>query len=124
MRGHAFAAVPTEQLERPADLVATLAREPGNPADPLAVAVWIEGEHGTAWRIGYLDRGVAARVGPRLDDGLAIEARLDGWTSEPEGRWQRPVVLVLPVADPADRSTTPGLWGRPPGVTRRLVRSG
>jgi hypothetical protein len=112
-----------------------LRREAGNPADPLAVALWCQG-----WRIGYLDRQVAARLAPRLDAGLRVEARVDGWIAEPQGRWRRPMVLLQPgtadsppAATAHPRRTTvgsetpavragPGLWGRPPGVTVRTVR--
>jgi hypothetical protein len=116
--------------------MARLTREPHNPADPLAVAVWLDGGEQRPWRIGYLDRGVAARVAPRMDAGLTLDARVDGWIAEPDGRWRRPVVLLLPeVIEPAapvppaepvpaaerPEPPRPGVWGRPPGVTRRIV---
>ncbi|MFA9445492.1 HIRAN domain-containing protein [Egicoccus sp. AB-alg6-2] len=128
VRGHAFAARPAQvQAPHPGQQV-TLRREPDNPADPFAVAVWAE-----QWRIGYLDRQVAARLAPRLDAGLSVEARIDGWVAEPQGRWRRPMVLLSPgtVADPLPRPPRrpaepsagkgPGLWGRPPGVRIRPV---
>jgi hypothetical protein len=96
VRGYAFAAPPPGG-ERPAPgLPAELAREPDNPADPLAVAVWASPTDGARWRIGYLDRGVAARVAPRLDAGSRVRAQFDGWSAEPEGRWRRPLLLLLP----------------------------
>lgn len=133
VRGHAFAARPDDQdVLRPGEPV-QLRREADNPADPMAVALWRD-----HWRIGYLDRQVAARLAPRLDAGLRVEARIDGWVAEPGGRWRRPMVLVQPgTADtpqapvaprprPAGRADSrrdgPGLWGRPPGVTVRAVR--
>lgn len=129
VRGHAFAARPDDRRAPHPGQPVQLRREADNPADPLAVALWCEG-----WRIGYLDRQVAARLAPRLDAGLRVEARIDGWVAEPQGRWRRPMVLLQPgTADtPAAprRPTTgtgarrdgPGLWGRPPGVTVRAVR--
>jgi hypothetical protein len=93
VRGHAFAPRPPELGAPVPGQVAELVPEPANPADPHAVAVWV-GEEGRRWRIGYLDRGVAARVAPRLRDGLVLRVRMDGWTREPEGRWERPVVLL------------------------------
>jgi hypothetical protein len=70
-----------------------LRREPGNPADEWAVAVWSEGG-GVPWRVGYLDRGVAARLGPRLDAaGGRLPAAFAGWTAA-AGGWQRPLVRV------------------------------
>jgi hypothetical protein len=95
VRGHAFAAAPPGVAAPHPGQPATLHREPENPADPLAVAVWTEQEGGW-WRVGYLDRGVAARLAPRIDEGLRVEARIDGWVAEPRGRWRRPVVLLLP----------------------------
>lgn len=144
VRGYAFASPPPGG-ERPASgLPAELAREPDNPADPLAVAVWALPASGGRWRIGYLDRGVAARVAPRLDAGRRVRAQLDGWSTEPEGRWRRPLLLLLPddeeaaigeepppapgrglAASPASNGTAiddvPRIWGRPPGVRRRRV---
>lgn len=131
VRGHAFAPRPPEVPDPVPGEAAALLPEPTNPADPHAVAVWV-GEEGRRWRIGYLDRGVAARVAPRLRDGMVLRARIDGWTREPQGRWQRPVVLLrgeLPVRAPQQRrSVRPeearpagGVWGRPPGVARRTL---
>jgi hypothetical protein len=133
VRGHAFAARPDDQGALHPGRPVQLRREADNPADPLAVALWC----GT-WRIGYLDRQVAARLAPRLDAGLRVEARIDGWVAEPRGRWRRPVVVLqpgtadtpLPPAAPQPRrpgravsgQDGPGLWGRPPGVTVRAVR--
>ena len=135
VRGHPYAGVPGQGMPR-AGQPASLVREPTNPADPLAVAVWVDDDR-TRWRIGYLDRGVAARLAPRLDRGQRLSAQVDGWVSEPDGRWRRPVVLVLPEvaevgdgtdgvsprggtdAGPPGRSS--GLWGRPPGVSRRVL---
>lgn len=130
VRGHAFAPrradTPDPIPGEPAELVP----EPTNPADPHAVAVWA-GEGEARRRIGYLDRAVAARVAPRMRGGLVLAARVDGWTREPEGRWQRPVVLLQaislePVSEPAARAdrgrdASPGVWGRPPGVARRTL---
>lgn len=142
VRGHAFAPrradTPDPVPGEPAELVP----EPTNPADPYAVAVWA-GADGQRRRIGYLDRGVAARVAPRIREGLVLSARVEGWTREPEGRWQRPVVLLraesLPTPAPSPparasadqpsetvRGARPeavaaGVWGRPPGVARRTL---
>lgn len=141
VRGHAFAArAPGESDPTPGQL-ARLIREPGNPADRYAVSVWVASATGK-WRIGYLDRAVAARIAPRLDHGAPIAARIEGWTPEPEGRWRRPLVVLLPdrprrtepshgsadTADEPDRTSAAGqarggLWGRPPGVSRRVLRT-
>jgi hypothetical protein len=139
VRGHAFAARPPGVEAPHPGQVARLDREPDNPADHLAVAVWADHDDGW-WRVGYLDRGVAARVAPRLDRGLRVDARIDGWVAEPRGRWRRPLVLLLPDGAapfapgeraPDRRSTdlaaeerpSTRLWGRPPGVSVRPVRA-
>ena len=101
VRGYAFASPPPGGEGAVVGLPAELAREPDNPADPLAVAVWASPSSGARWRIGYLDRGVAARVAPRLDAGGRVRAQLDGWSTEPQGRWRRPLLLLLPDDDPA-----------------------
>lgn len=129
VRGHGFAARPRgAPAPSPGD-AAELVREPDNPADPLAVAVWTV--EARPWRLGYLDRAVAARLASRLDAGLRYRAELAGWVEAPGGRWRRPLLRVVsdaPIDDPTDVPTdrqaeTTGLWGRPPGSTRRVVRS-
>jgi hypothetical protein len=128
VRGHAFA---PRREDTPAPVPgesAELVPEPANPADPQAIAVWA-GHGDQRRRIGYLDRHVAARVAPRLRQGLVLSARVDGWTHEPEGRWQRPIVLLIAEQLPAEctRPSAPtrrGVWGRPPGVARRTLGPG
>jgi hypothetical protein len=123
VRGHAFAARLPGATGPRAGQLARLVREPSNPADPLAVGVWVA-DHAGGWRIGYLDRTVAARIAPRLDAGLRIAAQVEGWTGEPEGRWHRPLLVLLPDDRAPQRSaevTAPRLWGRPPGVSRRRL---
>jgi hypothetical protein len=142
VRGHPFAAPPPGARAPHPGQRAQLQREPRNPADPLAVAVWTEDGAGW-WRVGYLDRGVAGRLAPRIDQGQAIDARIDGWVPEPQGRWRRPIVLLLPEdartgagpdAGPTSRPDAGDppalaadeppvrLWGRPPGAVVRPVR--
>lgn len=168
VRGHAFAARTPGASDPVPGQLARLVREPANPADRYAVGVWVAGRGGR-WRIGYLDRLIAARLAPRLDDGATIAARIDGWTPEPDGRWRRPLLVLLPPGesasdgsadDPASKEssqhlghnadvgrddvprrevtheeqiargagtrgegdTSAGLWGRPPGVSRRVLR--
>lgn len=124
VRGHAFAcAPPGKAAPVHHGAAARLVREPDNPADPLAVAVWAT-EAGTPWRIGYLERAVAARVAPRLDDGATVTATLAGWWDEPTGRWTRPVVALQPRDVPRVDETSPPsrIWSRPPASTTRSVR--
>jgi hypothetical protein len=91
-----------------------LRREPDNPADPYALAVWAE-DGGAPWRVGYLDRAVAARLAAHVtDDGCALPVVFAGWWEEPEGRWYRPVVRIgdgsaqrRPVARPSVRQLPP-----------------
>jgi len=130
VRGYAFAAVPPPvgaTLDVGAEL--SLLREPANPADVLAVGVWLTEAGEPRWRLGYLDRSVAARVAPRLDAGVEVRAVLDGWVSEPDGRWERPLVHVTlgpgPAAIVGAERVDPkrSLRRRPPGVRRRRVRT-
>jgi hypothetical protein len=144
VRGHAFAARTPATSDPVPGQLARLVREPTNPADRYAVGVWVAGRGGR-WRIGYLDRLIAARLAPRLDAGATIAARIDGWTPEPDGRWRRPLLVLLPQGEtgsdvkaddpPSNPETASGereqgvvatraeLWGRPPGVSRRVLRS-
>lgn len=136
VRGYAFAAVPPPKravLRRGTPV--RLLREPENPADPLAVGVWLLEADRPRWRLGYLDRTVASRIAPRLDAGEAVDAVLDGWVEEPDGRWRRPLLqLRFPApavasedglaAPPGDRAALSrrSLRRQPPGVQRRRVR--
>ena len=133
VRGYAFAAVPPPAaavLEPGTEVL--LLREPGNPADPMAVAVWLAGDGRPTWRLGYLDRTVASRLAPRMDAGAQVSAQLDGWVEEPDGRWRRPLLhLELHVAERAEDGRFSGPVGRgrgsslrrqPPGSSRRRVR--
>lgn len=98
VRGHAFAPRPPRAGDLAPGQPVSLLREPRNPADRYAVAVWIS-TSGTPWRIGYLTREVAARLAPRLDAGDEVEARVDGWLQAPSGRWKRPVLAVFPTPE-------------------------
>jgi hypothetical protein len=133
VRGYAFAAVPPPAaavLEPGTEVL--LLREPGNPADPMAVAVWLTVADRPTWRLGYLDRTVASRLAPRLDAGAQVRAELDGWVEEPNGRWRRPLLhLELKVPEQAEGGRLSGPVGRgdrsslrrqPPGSSRRRVR--
>lgn len=118
VRGHAFAHRPPggAPLDR-SPLV--LRREPGNPADPHAVAVWADGG-GEPWRVGYLERAVAARLAGRLGGDLQpLHVRFAGWWEEPEGRWHRPVVCVVDASSDRRPRPRPSLRHLPPArVTR------
>lgn len=155
VRGFAFAGPAADHLDGARAIApgtaARLVREPDNPADALAVAVWVCAEAGAPWRAGYLDRAVAARLAPRLDRGLDVEATIEGWTHEPDGRWQRPLLCLVPrhqdvtapehtdgiaartrshagVVAPSHAPPTPSagrdLTSRMPGVRRRRVQAG
>lgn len=137
VRGYPFAAAPPGGAAPGPDQVATLVREPANPADPHAIAVWVEPSDAVPWRIGYLDRFVASRLAPVLDSGQRLSAAIDGWVPEPDERWQRPLLrIIAPARATGDErsgdgqqatgtegedAATPRLWGRPPGVRRRVV---
>jgi hypothetical protein len=139
VRGHAFAAAPTGQPALTDGAPLALIREPNNPRDGLAIAVWTvraaDGSN-TPWRIGYLDQLVAARLAPFLDDGGSIDATFDGWVTEPLGRWQRPLIRLqidtagargdldgeLTVEADPDRYMAPGRLSQlGPGVRRRRI---
>ncbi len=117
MRGHLFAAAPPGAQRPRAGAPATLVREPDNPRDPYAVAVWTA--DATPWRLGYLDRAVAARLAPRIDAGERFVAELAGWVAAPGGRWDRPLLRVVGGGPPVGSGR--GLWGRPPASTRRVL---
>lgn len=99
VRGYRFAARPPgAEHPHPGQRVG-LIREQAHPVDRWAVSVWLRAADGTPWRIGYLDRAVAARLGPRLDDGHPVRASVAGWDDEPARPWRRPVIYVEPDAN-------------------------
>jgi hypothetical protein len=115
VRGHRYAGRPGGAEPPRAGQSVALCREHGHPRDPWAVAVWVGGEDSVPWRIGYLERAVAARIGPRIDRGEDIRAHIAGWAPEPSSRWWRPVARVAPgsgrdggAAPPGSRVTSPG----------------
>ncbi len=116
VRGHVFAHRPPSgaPLER---TPLTLRAEPDNPADPYAVAVWADGG-GEPWRVGYLERAVAARLAPYA--GTALEVTFAGWWEEPEGRWRRPVVQIGPAGHAARPRRRSSVRRLPPA---RVVRA-
>jgi len=125
LRGHAFAG-PTPLEALAPGRAARLVREPDNPADTLAVAVWVDDDEQRPWRIGYLDRTVAARLAPRLDAGTEVTATIEGWLQEPGGRWERPLLLLEvaagpPAAGEPAQTLHAEVWGRLPGVRRRRL---
>ena len=124
LRGHAFAGPVPDEALTPGRAV-SLVREPDNPADTHAVAVWVSDDQQRSWRVGYLDRTVAARIAPSIDGGRAVTAVLEGWIEEPGGRWERPMIRVevapAPEQGRAAESVQATVWGRPPGVRRRRL---
>lgn len=111
VRGHAFAARPPGADLR-SGLPARLVREPENPVDPLAVAVWVDVPY--PWRIGYLDRAVAARLAARVEVDGAPCVTIDGWIESPGG-WRRPLLQVGEVGVDAVEERLPDLAAEPRG---------
>lgn len=119
VRGYRFAARPPGAGHPCPGQTAGLRREDGHPVDPWAVAVWVRAEDGAPWRIGYLERAVAARLAPRLDGGLGVSATVAGWAPEPDGGWRRPIVRVEP---DGYHGREPGERGRAPPLRRAQPR--
>lgn len=71
--------------------VLELVREPGNPHDPLAVAV-----HWQGIRIGYVPRRANAEIARRLDAGERLVCRLSRLGQDGE-TWERVEVSVRQV---------------------------
>lgn len=79
-------------------LPAAIVADPGNPHDPSAVAVWVQGEH-----VGFLPRDAAAAYHPALAD-LAERGeylRVDGrvWAYDEGGDVRGSVTVILPPPD-------------------------
>jgi hypothetical protein len=76
-------------------LPAAVVADPGNPYDPNAVAVWVQGE-----LVGFLPRDAAAQYAPALADlaergeYLRVEARV--WASADAGDFHGSVTVTLP----------------------------
>lgn len=94
VRGYRFAARPPGADHPRRGQGVLLHHEHGHPMDEWAVAIWTRSADGIPWRIGYLERAVAARVGPRIRRGARVTGTVAGWMTEPGGRWRRPVIEV------------------------------
>lgn len=94
VRGYRFAARPPGADHPGRGQGVLLHHEHGHPMDEWAVAIWTRSAQGIPWRIGYLERSVAARVGPRIRSGTRVIGTVVGWMTEPGGRWRRPVIEV------------------------------
>lgn len=146
VRGSSFAARPPGADDVAPGRRARLVREPDNPADGLAVAVWVTDDDAGQWRLGYLDRAVAARIAPMLDRGERFDVEVEDLVDEPSGRWRRPLVALRAVEAPdsarqqrrlatrhvphepvlAAELPPQGAWttrlvDRPPGTRRRVI---
>jgi hypothetical protein len=79
-------------------LPAAIVADPGNPLDPSAVAVWVQGEH-----VGFLPRDAATAYHPALADlaerreYLRVDARV--WAYDEDGDVRGSVTLILPPSD-------------------------
>ncbi len=94
VQGYRFAARPPGAGHPQAGQGVLLHHERGHPIDQWAVAIWTRAQDGTPWRIGYLERSVAFRIGPWIHQGRRITGEIVGWMSEPDGRWRRPVIGI------------------------------
>ena len=55
-------------------------REPDNPSDPGAIALYVAGWHGRESQVGYLPGGLAADLGANLDEGGSFRVAVAGVT--------------------------------------------
>ena len=81
-----------------------LRREPGNPHDPNAVEIVTEGGE----KLGYVPRGAAAALAPRLDAGERIGAAITGFLPRPapRERFAIPEGLVRTWCEPGEPIVT------------------
>ena len=84
--------------------VLELVREPGNPHDPLAVAV-----HWQGIRIGYVPRRANAEIARRLDAGERLVCRLSRLGQDGE-TWERVEVSVRQVPGALSARTRQARW--------------
>jgi len=69
----------------------SLAREPGNPHDPKAVAVYFHDE-----QLGYVPRAENAAIAQMLDRGQTLEAKISQ-LADGAAPWERVKIAVLAV---------------------------
>ena len=96
---HAVAAVGS--LVPPVEL--QLEREPQNPHDEFAIKVMYQDEH-----IGYIERGQAAFISPRIDDGQPYRAIVNDF--QQKGRNLHPVCTIEPYEPVEEDEEEPGVW--------------
>jgi HIRAN domain-containing protein len=59
--------------------------EPRNPYDANALAVWAVTDSGERVQIGYIPRGIAAEVTPRVQDQRRLPGVIVGWQGGEDG---------------------------------------
>jgi len=86
-----------------------LEREPQNPYDPNAIAVYAEIPHHGHKQIGYIPREIAADIAPYLDQGYTSSARIIALFGGEPGKPTRGLALsiTLKKAQPRAKRTTP-----------------
>jgi hypothetical protein len=47
-------------------------REPDNPHDPNAIGVYVKKSTGETFSVGYINRGLAAKLAPKIDAGKQL----------------------------------------------------
>lgn len=100
-----------------------LRREPDNPFDPNAIAVWWADPEGLDHQVGYVPRALAALLAPLVDEGATLTALAIRAQKVPRaGTWAKPV-WALRMALYGDFSALPArrVSGLEPAVERALV---
>lgn len=83
----------------------SLCREPGNPFDENAIAVFWPEPDGEPRGLGYVPRALAAVLAPLVDDGIVLTARAVRAVKVPRRGWRTPAVWGVRIAIAADPST-------------------
>lgn len=68
-----------------------LVREPGNPHDPRAVAVW----HPSGMKLGYIPKRFNFAPAELLDEGVALEVELAAVATPPAPPWERLRIRIV-----------------------------
>lgn len=93
-----------------------LKRQPDNPADPNAVAVWYGG-----WQIGYLRKQIAKHLAPLIDGGATYTAGIEHVTGGKDGKHYG--VNIRVERDRAPRSDAFAVQARAAADDRTLRRA-
>lgn len=84
-------------------LEVTLQRQPDNPVDPNAIQVIVPALGRRGW-VGFIPAALAARLAPKMDNGLVVTATIEGVYVDPKHEDRPGLEITLEADGPPPRA--------------------